>query len=183
MCSRRYPAPPHSDCQATTKYAVSDTEYDERFQLDVIEYGTRMRCETLISMGSTDEPLVVDQVMKATNISGHSMPPLGSATFHTTVVAFSAPEASPGEQYEWVVEFTCGSSNSALVPVLFPRGFVGINLYSRSAPHTAQADANLADMMSAIEELGLSWATDESSWPGLDSGFNVVPHGEECVYY
>ena len=53
---------------------------------------------------------------------------------------------------------------------------MGINLYSKSAPHTEKADQNLEEMLAAIDEIGLDWATDEESWPGLDSGFNVVPH-------
>mmetsp|Transcript_17946 Transcript_17946/g.36444 ORF Transcript_17946/g.36444 Transcript_17946/m.36444 type:complete len:248 (-) Transcript_17946:27-770(-) len=178
-----YPAPPHSDCQSTTKFSVSDSEYDERFTFDVIEYGTTMRCSTLIAMTSTSSPLVVDQVMTATNISGHALPPLGSAKFHTTIVAFSeSPGSGPDNQYEWVVEFTCGSSDSLAIPLLFPGGFVGINMYSKSAPHTDQGNLNLAEMLEAAEELGLAWATDSESWQGLDSGFNVVPHGPDCEY-
>ena len=41
---------------------------------------------------------------------------------------------------------------------------------------------NLADMLAAADEFGLAWATYEESWPGLDSGFNHVPHGPSCVY-
>ena len=43
-----------------------------------------MKCETLISMTDTENALVVDQVMTATNISGHAIPPVGSTKFHTT---------------------------------------------------------------------------------------------------
>ena len=80
------------------------------------------------------------------------------------------------------MKFACGSSGSNAIVVLFPRGFVGINMYSKTAPHTAQADQNLADMLAAADEFGLAWATYEESWPGLDSGFNHVPHGPSCVY-
>ncbi|GMH67527.1 hypothetical protein TrRE_jg11551, partial [Triparma retinervis] len=79
-------------------------------------------------------------------------------------------------------EFTCGSSNSKLIPILFPNDFVGINLYSKSAPHTETADMNLEEMLKVIEDIGLGWATEEESWAGLDTGFNIVPHAEDCVY-
>lgn len=133
-------------------------------------------------MKNTDENLVVDQVMENVTVMNHAIPSSSGTIFHTTIIAFSKSLNSEDPQYEWVVEFTCGSSNSKLIPLLFPGDFVGINLYSKSEPHSEQGDQNLKDMLEAIDDLGLSWATDPDHWIGLDSGFNVVPHGENCTY-
>ena len=92
------------------------------------------------------------------------------------------PPPPPPPHYPHPSQFTCGSSNSKLIPILFPNDFVGINLYSKSAPHTETADMNLEEMLKVIEDIGLGWATEEESWAGLDTGFNIVPHAEDCVY-
>jgi hypothetical protein len=185
-----YPAPPASDCQHTTKYGVSDVEYDEDFRFDVVEYGVTIPCMSIIAMNDTSVPLVVDQVMTETSAGNFTVPDTAKAptVFHTTIIAFSRDEAAAEEeegqqqQYEWVVEFTCGSNGSAAMQMLFPNGFVGLNMYSKSGPHTPQAEQNLASMMSAVEGLGLDWAMDPEAWRGMDSGFNIVPHGPACSY-
>jgi hypothetical protein len=67
---------------------------------------------------------------------------------------------------------------------LFPGdGYVGINLYSRSPPHSEQGRENLKEMMESIDDLGLTWATEDWGfyWP-YHYGFFIVPHGEHCVY-
>ncbi|GMI05725.1 hypothetical protein TrVE_jg12869 [Triparma verrucosa] len=177
-----YPAPPHSDCQHTSKFIVDDYEYDESFRFSVIEFGTTIPTKTLISIKDTAVDLVVDQIMQNITIMNRDLPSNSSTTFHTTVIAFS-PHISPNSsQYEWLIEFTCGSEGNPLIPLLFPNDFVGINLYSKSSPHSPRGNSNLLEMMSAIEELGLTWATESEPWKGMDTGFNIVPHGVNCTY-
>lgn len=88
-------------------------------------------------------------------------------------MAFKESYDPTDEQYEWVVEFTCGQSPK-LWNVMFPGGFVGLNMYSKSGP---TSDTNLAQMKEAVNDLGLSWAMD--SWGG---GFHVVPQNSSCKY-
>ena len=69
-----YPAPPHSDCQHTRKYAVSETEYDELFRFDVDYFGTTMPSSATIAMRDTNVSLVVDQVNTQVNVSNFTVP-------------------------------------------------------------------------------------------------------------
>ena len=141
--------------------------------------------KTTITMNATGTaPLVVDQSLANVSIYGVDIP-LGSgprpAIFHTTVVAFE--ESDDNGQYAWVVEFSCGTSGSAVLALGFPGGFVGVNLYSRDPPHTEAAAASLDAMLAALDSLGLAWALDPAPWPGLDTGFNIVPHNQTTCSY
>ena len=184
-----YPAPPHSDCHHTVKYLVNDYTYNEKFMFDVIYFDDWESTTTDIVMkqSTPDSQVIVDQFMENMTYANHNIPACSSTTFHTTLIAFGEAltdhdDDDINEQYEWLVEFTCGSDNSTTLPILFPGDFVGINLYSKSEPHTPQAEKNLQDMLSAIEEQGLGWAIDPKPWFGFDSGFNLVPHSSKCAY-
>ena len=181
-----YPAPPHSDCQCTSKYAVSDAEYDEVFKFVVIEYGVIIPTVSTIRMCETvNHSLVVDQIITTENVSGVNVPvQFGRPTvFHTTIIAFEESLDPDDEQYEWVVEFSCGQTGSAILALGFPGGFVGLNFYSKSAPNTNQSASNLNAMVLAVESLGLDWAMDPEPWKGLDTGFNIVLHNQSiCTY-
>ena len=92
----------------------------------------------------------------------HNIPRLLQSPFNTATIAFKEAE---GDQYEWVVEFTC-NHGSPISPI---GNFVGLNLYSRQI-----SASNLNEMIAAVKFLGLSWVMEEE--------FHVVPHNSSCKY-
>ena len=70
-----------------------------------------------------------------------------------------------------MVEFICGTFAVEFMNQVFPGGFVGVNLYSRSD------GTNLREMEDTIKELGLEWAMDD--W---GRGYHHVSHKMDCEY-
>lgn len=87
-----------------------------------------------------------------------------NSSFDTGVLAFDRSGAAD-QQYNWVIEFTCGGLES-----VFPGGFVGLNLYSRSLDR-----ANLNTMLDVVKSLNLSWV--------LENGYHTPTHDPSlCTY-
>ncbi len=63
---------------------------------------------------------------------------------------------------------------------VYPLGYLGLNLYSRSEPHTPQYEINKRELLAAVDELGLSWVTKD--FGRFLKGFHIVPHAAHCVY-
>ena len=172
-----YPAPPMCDCQHTEKIGIPGSRgYTENF---VFECGEHLNhryvpIANTIGMASTSDNGVYAQTILNSSYASSVLPGRLDVEFHTAVVAFK--EAHDRGQYEWVVEFTCGT-NSTVFSRMFGDDFAGLNLYSRSGPLSA---TNLEEMRAAVEALGLSWALQPG---GLGTGFNVVPHTSQCQYW
>ena len=99
-----------------------------------------------------------------TKAIGMRIPEWMRSSFDTGVIAFDRSGA-PGEQYNWVIEFTCGGLGS-----IFRDGFVGLNLYSRTL-----SSANLDTMIGVVKSLNLSWV--------LENGFHKPTHNQSlCTY-
>ena len=67
-----------------------------------------------------------------------------------------------------MVEFIWGTFAVEFMNQVFPDGFVGVNLYSRSD------GTNLQEMEDTIKELGLEWA--------MGRGYHHVSHKMDCRY-
>jgi hypothetical protein len=123
-----------------------------------------MQVTNIITMNRTADAATGTYNQTIVKSMGMGIPKFLDSPFQTVTVAFNDTGA---DQYEWVVEFTCGG-----LPLFFRGGFVGLNFYSRS-----KSEANLQAMLAAVKNINLSWALD--SW-GL--GFHKVPHGPQCNY-
>lgn len=168
-----YPAPPECDCQHTTKslaggadaFADVGTNYQENFNFQCGPSADKqMQIENIITMNRTAGAASAVYNQTIVRSLGVGIPKFLNSPFHTVTIAFNDTGA---DQYEWVVEFSCGG-----LPLFFPGGFVGINLYSRTI-----SDANLQAMLAAVKSLNLSWALDSWGW-----GFHTVPHANHCKY-
>jgi len=168
-----YPAAPMCDCQHTTKIlpdrnGQANTDYYENFNFQCgppSKPSKHMDVQNVITMNRTAGLATGVYEQTIVKTFGIGIPGFMNSAFKTVTVAFNDTGA---DQYEWVVEFTCGG-----LPLLFSGGFVGINLYSR-----VKSEANLQAMLAAVKSLNLNWTLD-SSW-GL--GFHKVPHGSQCKY-
>jgi hypothetical protein len=167
-----YPAPPMCDCQHTTKVLTNDEGYYEEFNFACGPSKHQTPCLNKIVMTKT-ELGVYNQTITATSVTGVKIPDIKGVIFNTAVVAFKESNDPSSVQYDWVVEFTCGE-HPALLNVLFPGGFVGLNMYSKAGPTSS---SNLKEMVSAVNELGLGWTME--SWGG---GFHIVPQNSSCKY-
>ena len=161
------------------------TTYQDDFRFNVLKQSYVIPTRTIITVNSTTSDYsVYNQDLSNVRIKGVTLPSINTgSSFKSSVIAFS--EGSEGEgdgQYEWLVEFTCGTENALMIPILFPNDFVGINLFSKSKPHSPRAKKNMKEMLDAIANLGLSWAIEAEPWKGMDTGFNVVPHNDTCTY-
>eukprot|EP01062_Namystynia_karyoxenos_P006188 TRINITY_DN12162_c0_g1_i1.p1 TRINITY_DN12162_c0_g1~~TRINITY_DN12162_c0_g1_i1.p1 ORF type:complete len:550 (+),score=168.37 TRINITY_DN12162_c0_g1_i1:96-1652(+) len=160
---------PTCDCQHSYKVADGAGSYHEDFEQKCKGLG---RMASVLALNATGAGPGQNAQSFAWSHPQPPIPGLDKVRFHTVVAAF---KAVPGQlQYEWVVEFTCGEDPQGALAVLFPGGFVGLNLYSRTGPTSA---ANLAEMRQAVTELGIGWAMDSWGW-----GFHVVPHNSSCEY-
>jgi hypothetical protein len=161
-----YPASPECDCQHTTKkLPEGGTNYEEQFNFQCGPSPEKqMPIENIITMNHTAGAATAVYNQTIVHTMGMGIPKFLDTPFHTTTIAFNDTGA---DQYEWVIEFTCGG-----IPLFFPGGFVGINLYSRTI-----SDTNLQAMLAAVKRLNLSWALDDWGW-----GFHTVPHANYCKY-
>ena len=176
-----YPGPPLCDCQHTTKHrdpaggtvSGADGDYYENFDFQcgpLPGTGTKpMPILTVIDLnrttGSSGEirPRAVYK-QTITEAIGMRIPEWMRSSFDTGVIAFDRSGA-PGEQYNWVIEFTCGGLGS-----FFRDGFVGLKLYSRTL-----SSANLDTMIGVVKSLNLSWV--------LEKGFHKPTHNQSlCTY-
>lgn len=167
-----YLPPPQCDCQHT--YKIIDDEKTEKYHED-FEFSCKNigRLTSIIGLDSvsTTQPGVYNQTIQWSN-PAVPIPDINELVFNTATIAFkTVPEQ---EQYEWVIEFTCGTQPEDAMAHLFPGGFVGLNMYSRSGPTNAD---NLQEMEEAVKDLGLDWVMQDWGW-----GFHEVPHTSECQY-
>ena len=169
-----YPGPPMCDCEHTEKIFTNQSSYYEEFDFKCGHGSAFTPCLNLINMTQTGPHVgVYQQTITGTSVDGLHIPGLFSASFKTAAVAFKESASADDDQYEWVIEFTCGDS-SPLLNLAFPGGFVGLNFYSKSGPLSS---TNMQEMVAETNALGLGWAMD--SW-GV--GFHVVPHNTSCTY-
>jgi hypothetical protein len=120
------------------------------------------KSSTKSSVTATPPRAVYTQTI--TKAAGMRIPKWMHSSFDTGVIAFDRSGA-PGAQYNWVIEFTCGGLGA-----LFPGGFVGLNLYSRTL-----SPSNLATMIDVVKSLNLSWV--------LEKDFHTPTHNQSlCVY-
>lgn len=161
---------PYCDCQHTYKIADTEDSYYEDFEQYAMGLG---RMASVITMNSTGQTGVSAQAISWSK-PNPPIPGINSIVFNTAIVAF---KSVPGQQqYEWVLEFTCNHDDPPTLQALFPDGFVGINMYSKSGPKN---QTNLDEMKAAAQELGLGWAMDDWGW-----GFHEVEHDPDtCGYH
>jgi len=133
--------------------------------------GFRMTSVLELAKKSTDHPAVFNQSFVSSN-PVLPVPGLDEIKFQTATVAFK--DSTDGLQYEWVIEFTCGTIPDDSLEHLFPGGFVGLNMYSRTGPTDS---TNLQEMVDTVDSLGLKWVMDDWGW-----GFHIVPHSSACEY-
>jgi hypothetical protein len=169
-----YPGAPECDCQRTTKIQTDEDSYYEEFNFKCGAAGHYTPCLNTIVMNKTGAA-TYNQTITSTSVDSHHIPDINKAVFNTATVAFKASTPFSTGQYEWVIEFTCGTVEATLpFKALFPGGFVGLNFYSKSGPLSSR---NLAEMTAAAKDLGLGWAMD--SW-GV--GWHDVPQNTSCTW-
>lgn len=120
-----------------------------------------MQIANLITLNRSSSDLTAVYAQTITKTMGMGIPKWMDSPFQTATIAFND---TGGDQYEWVIEFTCGG-----LGLLFPGGFVGINLYSR-----VLADSHLQQMLETVRNLNLSWV--------LEKGFHNASHPTSCNY-
>eukprot|EP00603_Paraphysomonas_imperforata_P003806 CAMPEP_0114445078 /NCGR_PEP_ID=MMETSP0103-20121206/18428_1 /TAXON_ID=37642 ORGANISM="Paraphysomonas imperforata, Strain PA2" /NCGR_SAMPLE_ID=MMETSP0103 /ASSEMBLY_ACC=CAM_ASM_000201 /LENGTH=230 /DNA_ID=CAMNT_0001616659 /DNA_START=148 /DNA_END=841 /DNA_ORIENTATION=+ len=166
-----YAASPHCDCMHT--YKILDDEKEENYH-EAFEFKCKFlgRTTSIIDerpVALSEHPAVYNQSMSWTHPQA-PIPGLDDAVFNTAKF-----KTVPGqEQYEWVIEFTCGTQPEDFMKHMFPGGFVGLNLYSRTGPLNS---TNLQEMEDTVRSLGLDWVMDDWGW-----GYHHVPHEMDCKY-
>lgn len=168
-----YPAPPLCDCHHTYKVpGVPEPPYADYHEQFVFNCGG-LDFITRIDMNQTDEGLAVYNQTMTKDAPNLPIPGLDTVRFKTATVAYKEAQ-NGGDQYEWVIEFTCGELPSLgqkiIDTTLFPGGIVVMNFYSRVGPHGAEADRNFQEMTDAANALGLGWVMEKWGW-----GFHKVP--------
>ena len=126
----RYLADPHCDCMHTYKILDDAKEeiYHEAFEFKCAKLG---RTSSIID----ERPVALTEHRGVFNQSiSWSYPPapipgLADAVFNTATIAFKKGEGEQ-EQYDWVIEFTCGTLPEDFMQHLFPGVYYTILYYA-----------------------------------------------------
>jgi hypothetical protein len=114
-----YATEPYCDCMHTYKILDDITKeiYHESFEFKCKNLGRTTSIIDEVPVALKDFPGVYNQSMSWTNPKA-PIPGLDEAVFNTATIAFK--EVPGQEQYEWVIEFTCGTQPEDFMKHMFP---------------------------------------------------------------